>query len=79
MSMSWITVHLSGAAGVAFQIFPRDRGDAPPPAVVEAALTAEGKGVVRIPAGYYVVTGRGFETQIVQARDGVTDYDVTLS
>lgn len=79
MSTALIKITITGTAGLEFKIIPRDRGDEPPPPVVEAALNANGTARVYLPRGYYVVTARGLATQIVQPVESVPEYSVALT
>lgn len=57
-----VTLVVKGKAGTDFSVQPRDRGDEPPPPVLQAAVGSKGTASAMLPRGYYVVHG-GSKTQ----------------
>jgi hypothetical protein len=59
MSVEWKTVNIEGKPGRDVTIYPRDRGDDPPPAVFEGATNSSGLLKLLLPSGYYAVINSG--------------------
>ncbi len=70
----WKTVKLVGKPTAAVQIVPRDRGDDPPPPVLDGALNREGWLTIRLPQEYFVILHDGptIPLRVDEVADGAT-------
>lgn len=70
MNSRWSVVTIQGTPGIDVTIYPRDRGEEPPPAVFEGATNSNGRLRLLLPPGYYAVVNSGGDTLPLEHREG---------
>ena len=70
MNPRWSAVTIQGTPGTDVTIYPRDRGDEPPPAVFEGATNRNGRLRLLLPPGYYAVVNSAGGTLPLEHNEG---------
>ncbi len=72
------TLEIVGTPGAAVSIYASKREDAPPPAIWEGEVPADGRLRLRVPRAYLVVVAAGHGTTPVHFEDGLVFQSVDV-
>lgn len=78
MAIQWKTVIIEGRPGTDVTIYPRDRGDEPPPAVFEGALNSHGRLRLLLPPGHFAIVSAGAGTLPLHLEGGPDSVTLAL-